>query len=131
MERLRKRKWKPVIIVGESDDCFNKHFDKWFTGWNGLIEDDPCVVEVDEEHQAKYLHLSPCGMSRGRSAATFEFKDKDDYTYTMSMSGTYALLAALSCGLVERSEEVYNGWRVPCVQTKQGANYFIEVFYLD
>ncbi len=119
MERLRKRKWKPAYI----DDS-----DKWFTGYQGA---GGYWEDLQDSHVVKYLHLTPCGMSRGRSAATFEFKDKDDFTYTMSMSGTFALLAALSCGIAEKSDEVYNGWRLPCVQTKQGANYFIEVFYID
>lgn len=127
MERLRKRKWKPVIC---------KDTGKWYTGWQGLVMDDSYdtagkyqIVEV--EHQMQFIHLTPCGMSRGRSAGNFEFKDKDDFTYTMSMSGTYALLAALAAGIVEASDEVYSGWRLPCVQAKQGANYFIEVFYID
>ncbi len=119
MERLRKRKWKPAIGIDNN---------KWYTGWNGALQEDWKIT--DDEHEMRYLHLTPCGMSRGRSAATFEFKDKDDFTYTMSMSGTYALLAALSCGIVEKSDDVYNGWRLPCVQAKQGANYFIEVFYI-
>ena len=118
MERLRRRKWKPAI-------CENTG--KWYTGYAGF---DNCV-SLDVAHKVQMLHLTPCGMSRGRSAGQFEFKDKDDFTYTMSMSGTYALLAALASGIVKTSDEVYAGWELPCVQTKQGQNYFIEVFFID
>ena len=128
MERLRRRKWKPAVVAETG---------KWFTGYQNTVDETfldqetPRVISVEAKHKMQYLHLTPCGMSRGRSAGNFEFKDKDDFTYTMSMSGTYALLAALSAGIVEASDEVYSGWRLPCVQAKQGANYFIEVFYID
>lgn len=122
MEKLLRRKWKPVVC---------KDTNKWFTGYQGDLEyKTTCCELVDQDHEAKILHLTPCGMSRGRSAGTFEFKDDDDFTYTMSMSGTYALLTALAAGLVTKSEKVYAGWEIPCVQTKQGANYFIEVFFI-
>ena len=121
MERLRKRRWKPAV---------DKETRKWFTGWQGEVDADLGVVTVDEPHKMQTLHLTPCGMSRD-GAMYYTFKDKDDHTYDMSMSGSYALFCALAAGIVKTSDQVYSGWALPCVQTKQGAHYFIEVFYVD
>ena len=127
MERLRRRKWKPAVVAATG---------KWFTGYQNTVDETfldqetPRVISVDVDHKMQYLHLTTNGFSRGRSAATFEFKDKDDFTYAMSMSGTLALLVALEQEIVEKSDQLYHGWRLPCVQTKQGANFFIEVFYI-
>lgn len=120
MEKLLRRKWKPA---------FCKETKKWYTGYHGHVGYGDEFDEGEGDHEVRILHLTPCGMCRGRSAGNYEFKDDDDFTYTMSMSGTFSLLAALSAGLVEKSEKVYAGWEIPCVQTKQGQNYFIEVFF--
>lgn len=124
VSKLNKRKWDAVVCIDNG---------KWFTGWDGDIAtkprntyrgEQPALHKMSDIHEIRQLKVKLLGTSRGRSSAIFLFEDKDGYTYNVSMSGGEKLLKAYFADKIEREGEYLVA---DFVQTKQGANYFIEI----
>lgn len=128
MSKLYKRKWDGLETIKEG---------KWFTGYDGdvtIIKDGAehphlqwCTPCGKVDHYTKTLTLRPVCTSRGRSSAVMVWEDKDGFQYNMSLSGGFKLLQMIVNNKVEL--DLDKGYVTQVfTQTKQGANYFIEVY---
>jgi hypothetical protein len=123
--KLDKRSWLGYITVKEG---------KWFTGYSGdILENKPehwyspqCKFCIPVTHEVRELTLKPVTTQRGRSSAVAIWEDKEGFKYDISFSGTFKMLQTIMNDSDEF--EVIDGFiTAKFVQTKQGANYFIEM----
>lgn len=128
MSNLSKRKWDGLETVNEG---------KWFTGYDGDVFIPIEGVETSHcsrfklcnrvDHSIKTLKVKPVCTSRGRSSAIMVWEDSEGFQYNMSLSGGFTLIQLIVSSGVKI--DIADGYiTTTFVQTKQGANYFIEVY---